>query len=123
MYFHGNLGLEKLRGFAILYAQRAAEQNYGFAAHSLGMFLSIGDRTQEEYKKAEGYFLEASKRGQPHSHLHLGGIYEYRVGTVDRVKAYWAYTKAGDPLSLQHRQELVNRLMTDEERKEIGYGY
>jgi TPR repeat protein len=94
MHLKGD-GVARNIPLAIALFERAAAQGHEQAQYNLGVYY-YDQGTEQGYRKAEKWFLQAAGRGEPSSQYALGRLYSAPHDGVrlDRVRAYAWYSLA-----------------------------
>ena len=104
-YIYDELTNEKSK--ALVWYQKAANQNHAAALNNLGYMYREGLVVKKDTKKEFEYTLKSAKLGNPTALNNLGNMYKTGRGvTVDKHKAYHYYLKA----AAQNKQAAMKNL-------------
>lgn len=93
-YDMGRNGLQQNFATAMQWYQQSAENGYGKADTQLGYMYLNGCGTDVDYDKANTYFQEAVKQGDPEGNVGLARVLLARDSTANAAAAYNANTPA-----------------------------
>jgi len=85
-YGKGDLGLPKDEKLAIVWYQKAAEQNYPAAQYNLGIQYLKGNGVEKDIAKAIPWYTRAAERGSADAQFNLGVCYDKGEGVSPDIE-------------------------------------
>jgi len=96
-YGKGDLGVSKDQKQAILWYEKAAEQNYPAAQYNLGIQYLKGNGVEKDIAKAIPWYTRAAERGSADAQFNLGVCYDLGEGVSSDIEtAVKLYKKSAD---------------------------
>ena len=96
-YGKGHLGLPKDEKLAIVWYQKAAEQNYPAAQYNLGIQYLKGNGVEKDIAKAIPWYTRAAERGSADAQFNLAVCYDIGEGVSPDIEtAVKFYKKSAD---------------------------
>jgi TPR repeat protein len=86
-YGNGYLGLQKDHKQAIIWYEKAAEQNYPAAQYNLGIQYLKGIGVEKDILKAVSWYLRAAEKGSADAQFNLGVCYDRGEGVSPDIRS------------------------------------
>jgi len=87
---------------AVIWIQRAADQNLALAQDRLGLMYLHGDGVEQNTSLGLEWIRKAAERGAPAAQMQLGNLYSNANGNLvplDEAEAYYWYSIAAKPVT------------------------